>query len=392
VRPHGENSIKCDRAGPSGVSILGQTTPHPVLEIPQMNIRIGKTVSLFALCLAVPMGIVGAQGTSVSVTCNDGTTSASVGKGACSGHGGVKAKTTTTSKTTSKTTTSAAAKTKTAKTKTSTKMEGGETKAAKAKSAKAKTSAPAAKGSGTASAADKDPKDATASCKDGTYSHAATHSGACSGHGGVLKFLKWRSDECSARCIAPSVPSSPRYLRKMRYAALLRGVNVGGHKKVSMAELRDFAAMLDLDDPRTVLQSGNLLFASKTTARKLESILETQTKTRFGLETRYFLRTAAEWQCAVDANPFRDAAERDPSHLVVVFLRDAPLAKNVKTLQAMIVGRETVRAVGREAYVIYPDGIGESRLTLPMIEKALGTTGTGRNWNTVMKINGLLRG
>ena len=178
----------------------------------------------------------------------------------------------------------------------------------------------------------------------------------------------------------------------MRYAALLRGINVGGNKKVSMAELRDFAATLGLDDPRTLLQSGNLVFGSKATAQQLESKLETETQKRFGLETRYLLRTADEWQSAIDANPFRDAAARDPSHLVVVFLRDAPAAKNVKALQAAIIGRETVRAVGKQAYLVYPDGQGESKLTLPMIEKALGTTGTGRNWNTVMKVNGLLTG
>jgi uncharacterized protein (DUF1697 family) len=171
---------------------------------------------------------------------------------------------------------------------------------------------------------------------------------------------------------------------------LLRGVNVGGNKKVSMAELRAFAATLGLGDPRTLLQSGNLVFASRTTAPKLESILETETQKHFGLETRYFLRTADEWQSTIDANPFRDAAARDPSHLVVLFLRDAPASKAVNALQAAIVGRETVRAVGREAFVVYPDGIGESKATLPMIEKALGTTGTGRNWNTVMKINALL--
>jgi hypothetical protein len=163
-----------------------------------MKIRIGKAVSLFALCLVVPMAI-RAQGTQVNVTCNDGTTSASVGKGACSGHGGVKAKTTTTSKTTTKTTTAPATKVKTSATKTtktSNKMEGGETKAAKpaakpaTKTTKTTKTAAAAKPSAMASAADKEPKDATASCKDGTYSHTATHTGACSGHGGVLKFLK----------------------------------------------------------------------------------------------------------------------------------------------------------------------------------------------------------
>lgn len=151
-----------------------------------MNIRIGKAISLFALCLVVPMGIARAQ--AKGVTCTDGTTSASVGKGACSGHGGVKAKAAT------KTTTQAG-KTKSAtksatKTKTSAKMEGGETKAAKP--APKTTAKPDTKVASkpAAPAADKDPKNATASCKDGTYSHAATHTGACSGHGGVAKFLK----------------------------------------------------------------------------------------------------------------------------------------------------------------------------------------------------------
>ena len=102
---------------------------------------------------------------------------------------------------------------------------------------------------------------------------------------------------------------------EMRYAALLRGINVGGNKKVSMAELRDFAATLGLDDPRTLLNSGNLVFASKTAALKLESVLETETKKRFGLETRYFLRAPEEWQSAVEANPFRDEAASDPARL-----------------------------------------------------------------------------
>ena len=74
----------------------------------------------------------------------------------------------------------------------------------------------------------------------------------------------------------------------------------------------------------------------------------------------------------------------------MIFLRGAPAPKDVAALQAAIVGRETVRAAGRQAYIMYPDGQGESKLTLPKIEKALGTVGTGRNWNTVLKIGASL--
>lgn len=172
----------------------------------------------------------------------------------------------------------------------------------------------------------------------------------------------------------------------MRYVALLRGINVGGNKKLGMAELRDLASDLDLDDPQTLLQSGNLLFGSKMGAAKLESMLEAETKKRFGLETSYYLRTADDWREVIKANPFPSEAKRDPGHLVVFCFRGAPAAADVKALQTAVVGRETIRAVGRHGYAVYPDGQGESKLTLPVIEKALRTVGTGRNWNTVTKI------
>jgi uncharacterized protein (DUF1697 family) len=58
----------------------------------------------------------------------------------------------------------------------------------------------------------------------------------------------------------------------------------------------------------------------------------------------------------------------------------------VSALQQAITGREVVRANGREAYIVYPDGIGRSRLTTALIEKKFGTRGTARNWNTAVKI------
>ena len=172
----------------------------------------------------------------------------------------------------------------------------------------------------------------------------------------------------------------------MRYAALLRGINVGGNKKVSMAELRALAEGLGLDDPRTLLQSGNLVFGSTASPKKLEVELATETKKRIGLETTYFVRSASEWRAVIDANPFRDEAKRDPSRLVVLFLRDVPKPAAVKTLQSAIVGRETVRAYGKHAYIVYRDGIGRSKLTLSLIEKSLSTVGTCRNWNTTLKV------
>ena len=92
----------------------------------------------------------------------------------------------------------------------------------------------------------------------------------------------------------------------------------------------------------------------------------------------------------LQAPPHRHAA-RDPGHLLVLALKDAPDRGSVTALQSAIAGRETVRVEGRHAYIVYPDGIGRSRLTTVVIEKQLETRVTGRNWNTVLKLGALVK-
>lgn len=173
------------------------------------------------------------------------------------------------------------------------------------------------------------------------------------------------------------------------HIALLRGINVGGHKKVSMAELRDMTTRLGLKDARTILQSGNLFFRSDRRSAQLERLLEAEVEKRFALKTVLFIRSAEELASVVAKNPFREEAARDPGHLLVLFLKDAPEADAVEALQASIRGPEVVRAGGRHAYMVYPNGVGRSPVTIALIEKKLGTRGTGRNWNTVLKLAAL---
>ena len=171
------------------------------------------------------------------------------------------------------------------------------------------------------------------------------------------------------------------------HIALLRGVNIGGNTKIAMSDLRALLADLGFGDPRTLLQSGNAVLRSdELTGADLERLLEAETEKHLGLKTDFFVRIPQEWKAVIESNPFPDEAERDPSHLLVVFLKKAPSVEDVEALQAAIKGREVVRAVGRQAYVVYPDGIGRSKLTINLIEKKLGCRGTGRNWNTVLKL------
>ena len=172
--------------------------------------------------------------------------------------------------------------------------------------------------------------------------------------------------------------------------ALLRAINLGAHNAVPMADLREFVTRLGFGRVQSLLQTGNLVFQSDGRAgEQLERLLEVEAKRRLRLETDFFVRSGQEWQAVIRRNPFPKEASSDPAHLLVLFLKDAPDAKSVKGLQAANTGPEVARAVGKQLYVVYPDGIGRSRLTNAVIEKRLGTRGTGRNWNTVMKLGAL---
>jgi uncharacterized protein (DUF1697 family) len=176
----------------------------------------------------------------------------------------------------------------------------------------------------------------------------------------------------------------------MIYIVLFRGINVGGRALVSMSDLCDVAAAAGCAGARTLLQSGNLVCQSGLrTSAQLEERLSAEAKKRLTLQPDILARSAGEWKDIVAGNPFREEAERDPSHLLVMFLKDSPGPAAVKALQAAIAGTEVMRVRGRHAYIVYPDGIGRSRLTGTLIEKKLSTRGTGRNWNTVVKLRAL---
>jgi uncharacterized protein (DUF1697 family) len=173
------------------------------------------------------------------------------------------------------------------------------------------------------------------------------------------------------------------------HVALLRAVNVGGRKAV-MSDLRAWLAELGFEQPRSLLQSGNLVFRSEPTGAALETLLEREAVPRLGYATDVLVRTAEQWRALVRANPYPAMARDDPGHLIVMPLKAQPGAAELAALRASIQGPETVEAIGRELYVTYPGGIGPSRLTNTVIERRLGVRGTARNWNTVTKLAAML--
>jgi uncharacterized protein (DUF1697 family) len=169
--------------------------------------------------------------------------------------------------------------------------------------------------------------------------------------------------------------------------ALLRAVNVGGHGKVAMADLRTTLERRGFAGVRTLMQTGNLILpAAPAQGAKLEALLERELEAGLKLATDVFVRSAEELDEVIAKNPFPEEAERDPSHLLVVFRKTPADEGVVRAIRATITGREAVEAVGRHLYIVYPDGIGRSKLKVPEKKADRDSRGTGRNWNTVLKL------
>jgi len=170
----------------------------------------------------------------------------------------------------------------------------------------------------------------------------------------------------------------------MLQVALLRGVNLG-KRKLIMSELRALVEGAGYAKVSTLLASGNLILDAKQKGAKLEAALETLILEGLGLKTDVFVRTGAELQAVIDANPFKAFTKASSTFMVVNFMR-APASK--AELDAMaktaLTGEEWKQGQGC-LYIKFPQGQGPSKLKMPKL-------GTARNWNTVTKLAAAARG
>jgi uncharacterized protein (DUF1697 family) len=171
--------------------------------------------------------------------------------------------------------------------------------------------------------------------------------------------------------------------------ALLRAVNVGG-RKLPMAELRTLCGGLGWSDVATYIQSGNLVFAAPGTPAAIEDALEKAIEREFGLVVPVIVRSRAEWASYPGLNPFPQAAKDEPAKLHLLLSKRPPASDAAKTIQARAGAGERVRQAGDALWFHYPEGAGTSKLTPSLIDRALGSPGTARNFNTVLKLKDML--
>ncbi|MFL6784869.1 MAG: DUF1697 domain-containing protein [Sphingomicrobium sp.] len=167
------------------------------------------------------------------------------------------------------------------------------------------------------------------------------------------------------------------------YVALLRGVNLVGKSTLKMADLKTIAEGLGLRNARTYIASGNLIFSSDKSEEKLRRMLEKELRLHMAKDVRVMLRTAAEMEAVLGANPFRGVRG---NNVQAFFMNEAPPKDLLETARSKA-DDECIAAGVREVYVAYGEkGIGRSRLRIPAAE-----AGTARNMNTVAKLAALAR-
>jgi uncharacterized protein (DUF1697 family) len=171
--------------------------------------------------------------------------------------------------------------------------------------------------------------------------------------------------------------------------ALLRAVNVGG-RKLPMAELRRLCGTLGWADVVTYIQSGNVIFSAKGSAGAAEEALERAIASRFGFEVPVIVRTAGQWLRYREDNPFPKAAEEEPNRLMLLLSKRPPADGAEEAIEARAAAGERVRRSGDALWIHYPAGAGTSKLTPSLIDRAIGSPATARNYRTVTKLEEML--
>jgi uncharacterized protein (DUF1697 family) len=169
-----------------------------------------------------------------------------------------------------------------------------------------------------------------------------------------------------------------------RYVALLRGINVGKARQVSMPRLTEILDARGHGNVRTHLRSGNVVLDSPLGEAELAADVETAIEGEFGFAVPVVVRTGAEIAAVVAGDPFASVAT-DPARYLVTFLPGKPAAKDVAALPPVEGGGEYL-VRGRELYLWLPDGIANTPIAAWKWDKLLGVAGTGRNWNTVTRL------
>jgi uncharacterized protein (DUF1697 family) len=174
-----------------------------------------------------------------------------------------------------------------------------------------------------------------------------------------------------------------------RYVALLRSVNVAGHGRLAMDELRASFAALGYTDVTTYIQTGNVLFSAGSKSEAgLAAAIEQRLADDFGDSPAVLIRSVADLRRIGRSSPYAKGGA-DPARHHVTFLAQLPSKDALHALSLPKSGRDELVVDGKEVYVHTPDGYAHTKYTGTFLERRLGVVSTTRNWNTVTKLSDL---
>jgi uncharacterized protein (DUF1697 family) len=168
------------------------------------------------------------------------------------------------------------------------------------------------------------------------------------------------------------------------FIAMLRGINVSGHKIIKMEQLRASFTAMGFRNTKTYIQSGNLIFeASNDSTASLSEKISQRILGDFGFSVPVALKTAKEIAQIIKRNPFPRMPGIDHAKLHVTFLSGDPPHKALEQLLPLASKTEQLRIIGQEIFLYCPNGYGITKLSNTAIEKKLCLGATTRNWKTV---------
>jgi uncharacterized protein (DUF1697 family) len=180
---------------------------------------------------------------------------------------------------------------------------------------------------------------------------------------------------------------SSRPTGKLTYVALLRGINLSGHKIVKMDQLRKAFEELGFADVKTYIQSGNVVFKAPMQApENLAKRIEEKVLRQFGFPVPVVVKTADEIGEIIKNNTLVKEKGVDISRLHVTFLSCAPEKNALKMLDTIPAGQDQFRCSGQAIYLHCPNGYHETKLSNNVLEKMLKVGTTTRNWKTVNQL------
>jgi len=172
----------------------------------------------------------------------------------------------------------------------------------------------------------------------------------------------------------------------MNYISILRGINVSGQKKIKMADLKSLFESLGFENVVTYIQSGNVLFNTKT-KKDLKSIIEQAINKKYKFHVPVIIRTKRDFEKIIKNLPFKSInTERDGTIVLVTFLSDKPAKSKYTEIQQYVKSPEKLVIKDKEVYLYCPTGYGKSKLSNNFIENKLNVEATTRNWKSIHKI------